>query len=253
MGAPKSARYRTAVINQTLNPAWDTREERFLIPLAGSGGGGGRGGGGGGGVGGGGGGGGGGGDGGGGGGGDGGDGVLISVFDKDLGRNSDFLGGAVVHAADLPRWGEWRELTLVLHRAHPAGLAPDGKPGRYKVPDSAPADLGRLCIRIGAADDLLYHMRAHQAHVQQVLEQAAAAAAAARSAGGLEVTGGGVGVPLAPAPLVPPPVLPPLVLPPGVRPGRLNAEAASAAGLTPRHVHVCVVAGKHLIAADNNG
>jgi Ca2+-dependent lipid-binding protein len=28
---------------------------------------------------------------------------------------------------------------------------------------------------------------------------------------------------------------------------------ASAVGLAPRHVHVCVIAGKHLIAADANG
>jgi hypothetical protein len=70
-GASKSHRHRTAVVNQTLNPAWDSLEERLLIPCTA---------------------------------GDGGGGVVFSVFDKDMGRSSDFLGGAVVSVADVPRW-----------------------------------------------------------------------------------------------------------------------------------------------------
>lgn len=224
VGATRAHRHRTAVVHGTRNPSWNPRKERFLLPVAS------------------------------GvrpndGGGDGsplssatdgisdhlGQGLLFSVFDRDVGRSSEFLGGAVLKLTDIPRWGEWKELTLELKRRHPKGAVPDGKPRKYNVSSHAPADLGRLCVRVAAADDLLNDMIGENATQLPLLRP--------------EATPGYPPSPSSPheSPLAA------LPLPAGVAPGRFDAKRASSAALTRRHVHVCVIAGKHLVAADANG
>ena len=49
-------------------------------------------------------------------------GVALSVFDRDFGASSEFLGGATVSPDDIPRWGQWVELTLDL--PPPRGVSP---------------------------------------------------------------------------------------------------------------------------------
>ena len=194
-GARRSRRYRTPAETQTLNPTFDAAECRFLVPLPNAsaeddarGG------------------------------------LAFSVFDRDWGRSSDFLGGALVPASQIPRWGAWTELRLPLLRALPAGACPDAKrPGKHAVPEGAPEDLGVLTVRVAAADDAWE-------------DEAALSRASSR----------------------------PLTLPPSrrlerakLREGKAGAEVlASSArprGVRARRVHVCVLAGKHLAAMDANG
>jgi len=126
-------------VRQTLNPSWRTNDARFLVacdddssssdtrePFQG---------------------------------------LVFSVFDKDFGRRSQFLGGATIAAKDVPRNGRWMETTLVLQRSHPPGSIAecDTDPGmrakylpgfgeRREGDDNT--DLGVLKVRIAAADDL---------------------------------------------------------------------------------------------------
>ena len=93
-GATKNRRFRTKPCRQTLNPSWNTNESRFLVACDASSS-----------------------D-------DGGGGVpfqglVFSVFDKDLGSSSQFLGGAAIAARDVPSRGRWMETELTLTRSHP--------------------------------------------------------------------------------------------------------------------------------------
>ena len=203
-GAPKHRRFRTKPVRQTLNPSWRTNDARFLVacdddssssgdtaePFQG---------------------------------------LVFSVFDKDFGRRSQFLGGATIAAKDVPRNGRWMETTLVLQRSHPPGSIAecDTDPGmrakylpgfgeRREGDDNT--DLGVLKVRIAAADDL-----------QDLSGPMSVMRSLSRIASGL---GGRAGA---------------------LREGRFTHDVAMGLGAAVRHVHVCVVAGKHLVSADENG
>ena len=179
LGASKKHRHRTSPVRQTLNPTWNTAESRFLVPCATDAHG------------------------------DAFRGVALSVFDRDFGASSEFLGGATVSPDDIPRWGQWVELTLDLQRSHPEGSHPGAKRGKYAVPAGAPSDLGKITVRISAADD-------------------------AWDERGFAKDGESPKRAKLPS-------------------GRWTAERAAAHGHPIRHVHVCVVAGKHLVATDDKG
>ena len=111
-GATKNRRFRTKPCRQTLNPSWNTNESRFLVACDASSS-----------------------D-------DGGGGVpfqglVFSVFDKDLGSSSQFLGGAAIAAKDVPTRGRWMETELTLTRSHPPGAIAeaetDAKAAKYAV------------------------------------------------------------------------------------------------------------------------
>ena len=79
------------------------------------------------------------------------------MFDRDWGSASEFLGGAVIAARDVPRGGRWAELKLDLQPRLPpdaVGVAKNGKKNKHVVPASAPAALGTVTVRIAAADDM---------------------------------------------------------------------------------------------------
>ena len=179
LGASKKHRHRTSPVRQNLNPTWDTAESRFLVPCATDAHG------------------------------DAFRGVALSVFDRDFGASSEFLGGATVSPDDIPRWGQWVELTLDLQQSHPEGSHPGAKRGKYAVPAGSPSDLGKITVRISAADD---------AWDERGFAEDGASPKRAK-----------------------------------LPSGRWTAERAAAHGHPIRHVHVCVVAGKHLVATDDKG
>ena len=128
-GADKKHRYRTSVAKMTLNPTWNPRLDRFLVRCGED------------------------------------DraepetfrGIVVSVFDRDWGSASEFLGGAVIAARDVPRGGRWAELKLDLQPRLPpdaVGVFKNGKKNKHVVPASAPAALGTVTVRIAAADDM---------------------------------------------------------------------------------------------------
>lgn len=204
-GAPKHRRFRTKPVRQTLNPSWRTNDARFLVacdddssssdtaePFQG---------------------------------------LVFSVFDKDFGRRSQFLGGATIAAKNVPRNGRWMETTLVLQRSHPTGSIAecDTDPGmrakylpgfgerREGDVNGDNTDLGVLKVRIAAADDL-----------QDLSGKMSVMRSLSRIASGMSRAG-------------------------ALREGRFTHDVAMSLGAAVRHVHVCVVAGKHLASADENG
>lgn len=191
-GATKNRRFRTKPRRQTLNPSWNTNEARFLVACDASSS-----------------------DGGGGGGGVPFQGLVFSVFDKDLGSSSQFLGGAAIAARDVPSRGRWMETELTLTRSHPRGAIAEAEtdakvagkyaidPGGCRGGKDGSTDLGFLKVRVAFADDLLDAL-----------------------------------------------VSKPLLVP---REGKFTHDVAMGLGLKTRRVHVCVVAGKHLVSADDNG
>ena len=229
-GADKKHRYRTSVAKMTLNPTWNPSLARFLVRC-----------------------------------GDGAAarasesepnrneetaafdttqfrGIVVSVFDRDWGRPSEFLGGAVIAARDVPRGGRWEEITLDLQARLPPDAAPDGgrsgtKPktrkNKHVVSSHAPSApaLGKVTVRVAAADDMSWDVFSATG---AITTRPALAAFAPGAFGASQVR----------ARLT------------KYRASRKKASAKApfaARTLNPklvRHVHVCVVAGKHLAASD---
>ena len=219
-GADKKHRYRTRVAKMTLNPTWNPRLSRFLVRC-----------------------------------GNGAAarateternertaasetfrGIVVSVFDRDWGSSSQFLGGAIIAARDVPRGGRWKELTLNLQRRLPEDAAPDAFRGKKPknervVPLSAPAALGEVTVRIAAADDLSWDVISTTG---AITTRPALAAFAPGAFGAFNFRAYAAGY------------------------RALREKLASSAPHAPRtlnpeltrHVHVCVVAGKHLAASD---
>ena len=126
-GATKNRRFRTKPRRQTLNPSWNTNEARFLVACDASSSD----------------------DGGGGGGGVPFQGLVFSVFDKDLGSSSQFLGGAAIAARDVPSRGRWMETELTLTRSHPRGAIAEAETdakvaGKYAIDPGGQRGEGRF-------------------------------------------------------------------------------------------------------------
>ena len=218
-GADKKHRYRTSVAKMTLNPTWNARTSRFLVrcgdgaagsreknePVSdpeGPGPGSFRG-------------------------------IAISVFDRNWGSASEFLGGAVIAARDVPRGGRWEEITLDLRRALPPGAAPDGgRKNKHVVSASAPSELGKVTVRVAAADDLSWDVRADTG---AITTRPALDAFKAGAFGAFKMKKYAEGYRVLHKKAVR------LVGPGSAR--TLNPKLI-------RHVHVCVIAGKHLAASD---
>lgn len=234
-GATKNRRFRTKPCRQTLNPSWNTNEARFLVACDASSS-------------------------------DGGggatpfQGLVFSVFDKDLGSSSQFLGGATIAAKDVPSRGRWMETELTLTRSHPAGAIAEAEtdakaagkyaidPGGGKGGKDGSTDLGALKVRVAFADDLLDAIDRPQGvrgfspspsidrRAQGVSPSPSVPVARSlprMTSGGKSVKSDGTV--------------------PSVREGKFTHDVATASGLKTRRVHVCVVAGKHLVSADENG
>ena len=202
-GADKKHRYRTSVAKMTLNPTWNPRLDRFLVRCGED------------------------------------DraepetfrGIVVSVFDRDWGSASEFLGGAVIAARDVPRGGRWAELKLDLQRRLPPdAVGVDGKKNKHVVPASAPAALGTVTVRIAAADDMSWDVLSDTG---AVTTRPALRAFAPGKFGANKIRAYAA----------------------GYRVMHKNASQKSGAARTLhpkliRHVHVCVIAGKHLAASD---
>ena len=224
-GATKNRRFRTKPCRQTLNPSWNTNESRFLVACDASSS-----------------------D-------DGGGGVpfqglVFSVFDKDLGSSSQFLGGAAIAAKDVPTRGRWMETELTLTRSHPAGAIAEAEtdakvagkyaidPGGGKGGKDGSTDLGALKVRVAFADDLLdaidRRVRGFSPSPSTPSPSVSVSRSLSRTTSGGKSSTDGVGVAR-------------------VREGKFTHDVATSLGLKTRRVHVCVVAGKHLVSADENG
>jgi hypothetical protein len=202
-GADKKHRYRTSVAKMTLNPTWNPRLDRFLVRCGEN------------------------------------DraepetfrGIVVSVFDRDWGSASEFLGGAVIAARDVPRGGRWAELKLDLQRRLPPdAVGVDGKKNKHVVPASAPAALGTVTVRIAAADDMSWDVLSDTG---AVTTRPALLAFAPGKFGASKIRAYAAGY--------------------RVMHKSVSQKAGAARTLHPkliRHVHVCVIAGKHLAASD---
>jgi hypothetical protein len=274
-GANAKRRYRTSVATQTLNPTWTTRNERFLVGC------------------------------------DDADenvtasasstpanalhrkfrGIALSVFDRDWGTSSQFLGGAVIDPTQIPRGGKWVELTLELQSELPEFAKPSGSSGKKNRPNyfgskyaiknasthnDSPQNLGTITVRISAADDLSWDVRSDTGavlfrdlthHFKPGKFGATKAKTAAAGYRALRREANSVETAQANSvdsktKLNPNRDSNPV---PGVRNGtghttvatssssstvmRASPSSTTRSKLT-RHVHVCVVAGKHLSASD---
>ena len=223
--ADKKHRYRTSVAKMTLNPTWNARTSRFLVRC-----------------------------------GDGSPqktetendsvsdrkegfepgmfrGIAISVFDRNWGSKSEFLGGAVIAARDVPRGGRWEEITLDLRPTLPPGAVYDsgGRKNKHVVSSSASSELGQVTVRVAAADDLSWDVRSDTG---AITTRPALDAFKAGAFGALEIKKYAAGYRV--------------LHKKAVRLGT-HSSSGSKRTLNPkliRHVHVCVIAGKHLAASD---
>jgi len=209
-GARKKRRYRTSVAKMTLNPNWDVGANRFLIrcdddePFRG---------------------------------------VAFSVFDRDWGASSEFLGGAVVAARDIPRAGKWVELALDLQRALPeatvevdARAEEKKKRKKHAVSFAAAGSLGTLTVRIAAADDLSWDILRDTA---TIVPRVALRAFTPGKFTAVKIKTRTAGYKL--------------LHKKSSTAWKRNVTGAHPPTIHPkvvRHVHVCVLAGKHLAASD---
>ena len=251
--AKKHGRYRTATATQTCNPNWDARVERFLVKCDGE------------------------------------DadtndndsngdenknhdsndsndsndskavspktssfrGIALSVFDRDWGASSVFLGGAVIDPNVVPRNGRWVEMTLELRKELPEFARPLskkkkwGNKNKYQVSGATQSgaqsqsqtSLGTITVRVSAADDLSWDVVSDTGNI--VRRAALDAFKPGKfSAGKVKTAASGY-----------------RALRKQNTSGRSKRDNNdSVPTLHPkltRHVHVCVIAAKHLAASDS--